>query len=85
MHQNNFFRMRIFIISIENYLIIKNSIVRYDYSYLIAQKLLLLNLKPKNFKYGISFVLSHQIHELRHMRVLAKIRTVDQFKNTSLC
>ena len=32
-------------------------------------------------KYGISFVSSHQVYEVRHMQVLAKILTVDQFSN----
>ena len=32
-------------------------------------------------EYGISFVSSHQVYELRHMRVLVKILTVDQFNN----
>ena len=32
-------------------------------------------------KYSISFVSSHQLYELRHMRVLVKILTVDQFSN----
>ena len=31
--------------------------------------------------YGISFVSSHQVYELRHMWVLVKILTVDQFNN----
>ena len=31
--------------------------------------------------YGISFVSSHQVYELRHMRILVKILTVDQFNN----
>ena len=32
-------------------------------------------------EYGISFVSSHQVYELRHMRVLAKILKVDIFNN----
>ena len=32
-------------------------------------------------EYGISFVSSHQVYKLRHMRVLVKILTVDQFNN----
>lgn len=32
-------------------------------------------------KYGISFAASHQVYELRHMRFLVKILTIDQFNN----
>ena len=32
-------------------------------------------------EYGISFVSSHQVYELRHMRVWVKFLTVDQLNN----
>ena len=37
--------------------------------------------KDAEFEYGISFVSSHQVYELRHMRALIKILTADQFNN----
>ena len=32
-------------------------------------------------EYGIRFVSSHQVYELRHMEFLVEIITVDQFNN----
>ena len=37
--------------------------------------------KGAESEYGIRFVSSHQAYELRHMGVLVKIITVDQFNN----
>ena len=37
--------------------------------------------KGAESEYGISFVSSHEVYELRHMRLLVKILIVDQFSN----